>query len=157
MSDTHAPTVSDDVKAPSLLNLSRWQSVVAVTEPVTGHYCCFVLAASCLLLCDHTSPAAGVLSCGFCIHRKHMTRMTRARFCLAGFALALAITSTSAQIVRSDNSPVCNTYLPQCEAKCKRGEAYIFVCSAGNGPQGGPYIICRCAAPFIPNPPAQGE
>lgn len=76
---------------------------------------------------------------------------------LGSLALALLISSAAAQIVRSDNSPVCNTYFPQCEAKCKRGEAFIFVCSAGNGPQGGPYIICRCAAPLMANPPQQSE
>lgn len=78
---------------------------------------------------------------------------------LASLTLAVFLCQAAeAQIVRSDNSPVCNTYLPQCEAKCKRGEAYIFVCSAGNGPQGGPYIICRCAAPFTPvGPPQQSK
>lgn len=83
--------------------------------------------------------------------------LTRAHL-LVCLCVALFCSSAAAQIIRSDNSPVCNTYLPQCEAKCKRGEAYIFVCSAGNGPQGGPYIICRCAAPFTPvGPPQQSK
>jgi hypothetical protein len=68
------------------------------------------------------------------------------------------LTALQAQVVRTDMSPVCNSFMPQCEAKCKRGETFIYVCSAGNGPRGGPYIICRCAAPKLPvGPPQQGE
>lgn len=34
----------------------------------------------------------------------------------------------------------------------------MFVCSAGNGPQGGPYVLCQCVAPAMPvGPKAQGE
>jgi hypothetical protein len=80
---------------------------------------------------------------------------SRLLFAAAVALLSFACTPAHAQVIRSDNSPVCNTYLPQCEAKCKRGEAYIFVCSAGNGPRGGPYLICRCAAPKLPVGPAQ--
>jgi hypothetical protein len=65
---------------------------------------------------------------------------------------------SAASIVRSDNSPICNSILPRCQAKCPNGQDFMYVCSAGNGPNGGPYILCQCVAPALPvGPPQQGE
>lgn len=49
-------------------------------------------------------------------------------------------------VIKHDNSPVCTTVLPACEAKCQ-GQLFFFICAAGNGPMGSPYVICRCAKP----------
>jgi hypothetical protein len=68
-----------------------------------------------------------------------------ARLCAA----LMLLHSASAVVVRHDNSPVCVANLPLCDAKCK-GQDYFFICSAGSGPDGGPYVVCRCAAPALP-------
>lgn len=63
---------------------------------------------------------------------------------------------TAVPIIRTDSSPICNSVYPQCQAQCRQGEDYFFICSAGNGPNGGPYMICRCTAPAMPvGPPSQ--
>lgn len=61
----------------------------------------------------------------------------------------------AASVSRTDNSPVCNSYAPACEAQCRQGQEYMFVCSAGNGPNGGPYVLCQCVAPAMPVGPPQ--
>jgi hypothetical protein len=70
---------------------------------------------------------------------------------------ALAHAAAAAPVVRHDNSPICVTTFPACQAKC-RGQEYFFMCSAGSGPEGGPYVICRCAVPAAPvGGPVQSE
>lgn len=70
--------------------------------------------------------------------------------------LLLLGSAHAAPTVRTDSSPICNSVFPACQAKCPRGQDYMFVCSAGNGPQGGPYVLCQCVAPAMPvGPKAQ--
>ncbi|KAI8472935.1 MAG: hypothetical protein J3K34DRAFT_412335 [Monoraphidium minutum] len=76
--------------------------------------------------------------------------MARLAALLTRIALvALLAHTAAATVVRHDNSAVCVSVLPACEAKCK-GQEYFFICAAGNGPMGTPYIICRCAQPAAP-------
>jgi hypothetical protein len=93
------------------------------------------------------------------INTAEMARVTVMRISAALLPVLLLLGSAqAAPTVRSDNSPICNSVFPQCQAKCKQGQDYMFVCSAGNGPQGGPYILCQCVAPAMPvGPKAQGE
>jgi hypothetical protein len=87
-----------------------------------------------------------------------MVRASHLSAALLPVLLLLLGCAQAAPTVRTDNSPICNTVFPQCQAKCKQGQDYMFVCSAGNGPQGGPYILCQCVAPAMPvGPRAQGE
>jgi hypothetical protein len=76
---------------------------------------------------------------------------------LRACAALLLLRGACAAVVRHDNSPVCVSSLPLCDSKC-RGQDYFFICSAGSGPDGGPYMVCRCAAPAPPlGPQQQGE
>jgi hypothetical protein len=76
--------------------------------------------------------------------------MARAAALAARVALALLLAhSAAAAVVQQDNSAVCQSVMPACEAKCQGGQ-YFFICAAGNGPMGTPYIICRCAQPAPP-------
>eukprot|EP00882_Tetradesmus_deserticola_P031330 GHRQ01035427.1.p1 GENE.GHRQ01035427.1~~GHRQ01035427.1.p1 ORF type:complete len:143 (+),score=32.82 GHRQ01035427.1:343-771(+) len=90
-----------------------------------------------------------------------MAKASAPRLCAAllpALLLLLLGAAEAAPTIRTDNSPVCNQIFPQCQAKCKQGLDFMFVCSAGNGPNGGPYILCQCVAPALPvGPKAQGE
>lgn len=71
--------------------------------------------------------------------------------------IMLMLQSASAAVISQDNSPVCESVEPACEAKC-RGQEYFFICAAGSGPLGTPYVICRCANPAPPvGGPQQSE
>lgn len=85
-------------------------------------------------------------------------KMVLARASVVRIGLALLLLHTvGAVVISHDNSAVCQSIVPQCEAKCK-GQDYIFVCAAGNGPMGTPYVICRCANPAPPvGGPQQSE
>ncbi|KAF8065917.1 hypothetical protein HT031_002978 [Scenedesmus sp. PABB004] len=75
---------------------------------------------------------------------------------VAALLLALLARAGAESTMRTDSSPICQSVLPQCEAKCRQGQEYMFVCSAGNGPNGGPYMLCQCVAPALPvGPPSQ--
>eukprot|EP00882_Tetradesmus_deserticola_P014960 GHRQ01015918.1.p1 GENE.GHRQ01015918.1~~GHRQ01015918.1.p1 ORF type:complete len:256 (+),score=75.43 GHRQ01015918.1:280-1047(+) len=88
-----------------------------------------------------------------------MAQASAPRLCAAllpALLLLLLGAAEAAPTIRTDNSPVCNQIFPQCQAKCKQGLDFMFVCSAGNGPNGGPYILCQCVAPALPvGPKAQ--
>ena len=60
--------------------------------------------------------------------------------------LLLLLRPAAAAVVQHDNSKVCVSTLPACDAKC-RGQDYFYICASGNGPLGTPYVICRCAQP----------
>ncbi|KIZ06657.1 hypothetical protein MNEG_1290 [Monoraphidium neglectum] len=73
--------------------------------------------------------------------------MARTGTAVARIVLALLLAhGAAAAVIQQDNSAVCVSVMPACEAKCK-GQQYFFICAAGNGPMGTPYIICRCAQP----------
>jgi hypothetical protein len=60
--------------------------------------------------------------------------------------LLLAPAPAAGAVIQHDNSKVCVSTLPACNAKCG-GRDYFYICASGNGPLGSPYIICRCAQP----------
>lgn len=83
--------------------------------------------------------------------------MANSKTALLGCLGLLFCYSVVEAVVSWDNSPVCVQSLPRCEAQCPAasGKDYIFVCAAGSGPNGGPYVVCQCVAPAAPNPPQQ--
>ncbi len=66
-------------------------------------------------------------------------------------------TAVNAAVVDWDNSPICRTNLPACQASCKAPMDYLFVCSAGSGPGGGPSVKCNCVTSAEPSNGNQRE
>jgi hypothetical protein len=81
------------------------------------------------------------------------------RILTAALALTAALMASTAQagVIDYDMSPVCQAFLPKCQAQCKAPADFIFVCSAGSGPNGGPLVKCDCLQPAQPAGGNQSE